>query len=273
MLEIKSVEKGAELISVKLNGIEKLHDGETFWNRHSPILFPIVGKLKDNKTIIAGKVYEIGQHGFARDLNFEKIGDNSYVLKSNEETLKKFPFKFELYVSYEVKSNKLSTRYKVVNKDEKQMIFGLGGHPAFVCDYSSGKYRIEFEEIEDELKIFQLEDGLVSDKETMVKKYFKENRIFLDKHTFEKDAIIMKNLKSNKVYLKTEQKKILCFDFTGFKYLAIWSKENAPFICIEPWFNTADTVSSEGYFEEKENILKIDSNEEFECKYTVEFFE
>ncbi|MCI8277267.1 MAG: hypothetical protein HFJ46_05020 [Clostridia bacterium] len=95
----------------------------------------------------------------------------------------------------------------------------------------------------------------------------------MDKHTFEKDAIIMKNLKSNKVYLKTEQKKILCFDFTGFKYLAIWSKENAPFICIEPWFNTADNVSSEGYFEEKENILKIDSNEEFEGEYTVEFFE
>lgn len=273
MLEIKSIKKGAELISVKLNNIEKLHDGESFWNRHSPILFPIVGKLKNNKTIINGNEYEMGQHGFARDCEFEEISENSYLLKSNEETLKKFPFKFELYVSYEVKENKIITKYKVINKDEKQMIFGLGGHPAFVCHYSTGKYRIDFEEIEDEIKILQLEDGLISDKEVSLKKYFKENRIFLDKHTFEKDAIIMENLKSKKVYLRTEQKKVLSFDFTGFKYLAIWSKPDAPFVCIEPWFNTADSVNSTGKFEEKENILKLEPNQEFNAEYAVEFFE
>ena len=100
MVEIQSVSKGAELISVKFDGIEKLHDGKSFWNRHSPILFPIVGKLKNGKTIINGKTYEMGQHGFARDMNFEKLAENSYVLKSNEETKSKFPFDFELYVSY-----------------------------------------------------------------------------------------------------------------------------------------------------------------------------
>lgn len=273
MLEIKTVRKGAELVSVKANGIEKMHDGESFWNRHSPILFPIVGKLKDNKTIINGNVYEMGQHGFGRDFEFEEISENSYVLKSNEETLKKFPFKFELYVSYEIIENKIITKYKVVNIDEKQMIFGLGGHPAFVCHYTTGKYRIDFEEIEDEIKIMQLKDGLVSNENVSLKKYFKENRIFLDKHTFEKDAIIMKNLKSKKVFLRTEQKKVLSFDFTGFKYLAIWSKPDAPFVCIEPWFNTADNVDSTGNFEEKENILKLEPNQEFNAEYIVEFFE
>ena len=272
MLEIKTINKGAELVSVKLNDIEKLHDGESFWNRHSPILFPIVGKLKDNKTIINGNVYEMGQHGFARDCEFEEISENSYVLKSSDETLKKFPFKFELYVSYEVNGNKLTTKYKVINKDEKEMIFGLGGHPAFACHYSTGKYRIDFEEIEDDIEIVQLENGLISNKKIPLKKYFKENRIFLDKNTFENDAIIMKNLKSKKVFLRTEQKKVLSFDFTGFKYLAIWSKPDAPFVCIEPWFNTADNIDSKGNFEEKENILRLNPNEEFNAEYIVEFF-
>ena len=109
MLEIKTVKKGAELVSVIFNGFEKLHDGKNYWNRHSPVLFPIVGKLKDGKTQINGKIYEMGQHGFARDMEFEEIEENSYVLKSNEKTLEKFPFRFELYVSYEVKKDELIT--------------------------------------------------------------------------------------------------------------------------------------------------------------------
>lgn len=273
MLEIKTVKKGAELVSVKLDGFEKMHDGENFWNRHSPILFPIVGKLKNGKTIIENNIYEMNQHGFARDMDFEEVDKNSYVLKSNQDTLKKFPFEFELYVSYEVIENKLKTKYKVVNKTDKLMIFGLGGHPAFACEYSSGKYRIEFEKIEDEIEIYQLEDGLLKNKPEKINKFIKENRIFLDNKTFEKDAIIMKNIKSEKVFLKTEtNKKVLTFYFKDFPYLAIWSKPNAPFVCIEPWFNTADKVSSNGIFEEKEDLIEIKPKQSFEAEYSVEFF-
>lgn len=272
MLDIKTTKKGAELISVCLNGIEKMHDGKSYWNRHSPVLFPIVGKLKDGKTKINGDTYEMGQHGFARDMSFEEIGENSYVLKSNKQTLEKFPFEFELYVSYEVNENKLITKYRVINKDNKLMLFGLGGHPAFACEYSSGKYRIEFEHIEDEIEIYQLEDGLLKDVPEKTNKFIKENRIFLDNKVFEKDAIIMKNLKSQKVYLKTETKKVLTFDFKDFPYLAIWSKPDAPFVCIEPWFNTADKVSSNGIFEEKENLIELKENQEFKAEYSVEFF-
>ena len=152
------------------------------------------------------------------------------------------------------------------------MIFGLGGHPAFVCDYSSGKYRIEFEKEENDIEILELENGLISNKNIQTSKYIKENRIFLDKHTFENDAIIMKNLKSTKVFLKTETKKVLTFDFSGFPYLAIWSKPEANFICIEPWFNTADKVDSNGIFEEKEDLIELKPNKVFEAKYSVEFF-
>lgn len=272
MIEIKTVNKGAELVSAKFDGIEKIHDGESFWNRHSPILFPIVGKLKDGKTLINGKTYEMGQHGFARDMEFEKIGENSYVLKSNEETRKKFPFEFELYVSYEVNKNTLTTKYKVVNTDNKNIIFGLGGHPAFACEYSSGKYRLEFEEVEENIEFYQLEDGLVKEKPENPKKFLRENRIFLDEKTFEKDAIIMTNLKSDDIYLKTETKTILSFNFKNFPYLAIWSKPGAPFICIEPWFNTADKVNSNGVFEEKENLINLKPNEKFEAEYSVKFF-
>lgn len=272
MIEIKTIKKGAELVSIKVDGLEKMHDGESFWNRHAPVLFPIVGKLKNGKTIINGKEYEMGQHGFARDMEFEHIEENSYVLKSNKETLEKFPFNFEFYISYEVKENKVITKYKVVNKDNKQMIFGLGGHPAFNCEYSSGKYRLEFEDIEDEIEVYQLEDGLVKDNAEKTSKFIKENRIFLDKNTFKNDAIILKNIKSRKVYLKTETKTILAFEFKDFPYLGIWSKPESPFVCIEPWFNTADKANSNGIFEEKEDLIELQPNQEFSAEYSVKFF-
>lgn len=272
MLEIKTVKKGAELVSVKANGIEKMHDGESFWNRHSPVLFPIVGKLKDGKAIIENSEYEMGQHGFARDMEFEQIDENSYVLKANEDTYKKYPYNFELYISYEVSKNKVTTKYKVVNKDERTMYFGLGGHPAYACEYSSGKYRLEFEDIEDKLEIYQLDDGLLKKTPEKLSKYFRENRIFLDEKTFEKDALIIKHINSSKIYLKTETKTILAFDFKGFPYLGVWSKPGAPFVCIEPWFNHTDDVDASGNFVDKEDILKLEPNEEFKAEYSVEFF-
>ena len=273
MLKIKTVKKGAELVSVKANDIEKMHDGESFWNRHSPVLFPIVGKLKNGKTIIEGKEYEMGQHGFARDMEFEEIGDNSYVLKSNEETKAKYPYDFELYISHEVKKNKVITKYKVVNKDSKTIYFGLGGHPAYACEYTSGKYRLEFEDIEDRLEIYQLEDGLLKKNPEKLSKFFRENRIFLDEKTFEKDALIIKNINSSKIYLKTETKTILAFEFKGFPYLGVWSKPGAPFVCIEPWQNHTDDIDASGNFVDKESILKLEPNEEFDAEYSVEFFE
>ena len=272
MLEIKTTTLGAELTSIKLDGIEKLHQGQTHWKRHAPILFPIVGQIKDGKTIINNSTYEMGQHGFARDMQFEKINTNEYVLKSSEETLKKYPFEFELYVKYIVKENELTIQYEVINKDNKQMLFGIGGHPAFVCDYSSGDYEIIFEKEENDIEFIKLENGLISDK--LAHNILKENKINLSPNIFENDAIIMTNLNSHKVTLfnKKENKKILDFDFTGFPYLALWSKIGAPFVCIEPWYNTADKISSNGQFKDKENILKLEQNEKFSCKYKIKFY-
>lgn len=273
MLEIKTKKSGAELTSIKLNGIEKLHQGQSHWKRHAPILFPIVGQLKNRKTIINNNEYEMSQHGFARDMEFEEIEQNKFLLKSSEETLKKFPFKFELYVEYTINKNELTTTYTVINKDNKTMYFGLGGHPAFICEYSTGDYQIQFNEKEDTIEFMQLENGLISNEKTP--NILKNNSIDLLPDTFENDALIMKNLKSNKVTLfnKKENQKILEFDFTGFPYLAFWSKKGAPFVCIEPWHNTTDKIDSNGKFEDKENILKLEPGQEFKCSYKIKFEE
>ena len=272
MLEIKVNKLGAELTSIKLNGIEKLHQGESHWKRHAPILFPIVGQIKNGKTTISGKTYEMGQHGFARDMEFEEVEENTYLLKYSKDTLEKYPFKFELYVKYTIENNELTTTYKVINKDLTTMYFGLGGHPAFICDYSSGDFQIQFNKKEKDIQFIQLENGLISNEKAP--NLLKENAIDLLPNIFENDAIIMKNIKSNIVtlYNKFKQEKILEFDFTGFPYLAFWSKIGAPFVCIEPWFNTTDKVDSNGKFEDKENILKLEPEEKFECKYKVKFY-
>ena len=281
MLEIECSKHGAELVSVKLNGVERLHQGNNvldetgkpYWGRHAPILFPIVGKLKNNQTKIDGKIYEMSQHGFARDMDFEELEKNrKYVLKSNEETLKKFPFNFELYVDYKVNDNELATSYTVINKDEKEMIYGIGGHPAFVCNYSSENYELEFEKQEDKMEFYKLQDGLI--KEEPINSILENNKIKLTKNIFDEDAIIMKNINSSKVILKNTKtdKKELEFDFEGFPYLAIWSKKGAPFVCIEPWQNHTDSINSDGEFCNKEDILKLKSKETFNCSYKVKLY-
>lgn len=279
---------GGELISFKLDGEERIHQGENckdengrvYWKRHSPILFPIVGKLKMNRTIIGGRVYEMYQHGFARDMDFEPITklDNfhSYVLKSNKNTNSKYPYDFELYTTYRLDENKLTTIYRVINTSLVNMPFGIGGHPAFKIDLDElqkGNYYLEFEENEDKIHFLYLVDGLIGID--YAKNIIKDKKIIeLDSKTFNNDAIIMKGLTSHKISLKNKAsgKTLLTMDFTDFPYLALWSKPNAPFLCIEPWYSTADNVKSTGVFTQKQDIILLKPKETFECKYTVEFF-
>ena len=139
-LIIKTKALGAELISINYKGREYLHDGKKFWNQQSPILFPIVGKLRNGKTKINNKEFEIKRHGFANSMNFEEIGLNSYRLISNEKTLEHFPFNFELYFYYITEKNKLFFNYNVINKTPNEtMLFGIGAHPGFKCDYYKEK--------------------------------------------------------------------------------------------------------------------------------------
>ena len=279
---------GAELTSFKLDGVEKLHQGQDcidengriYWKRHFPVLFPIVGKLKQNKTIINGRTYEMNQHGFARDMDFEPITklDNfhSYVLKSNASTLVNYPFEFALYVTYRTDGNKLTTIYKIVNEGDNNMPFGIGGHPAFKIDrddLKNGEYYLEFEQDEEKIHFLYLVDGLIGTeyaKNVMLDK----RKLPINPHSFDNDALIMKGLTSHGISLKKKSgdKTLLTMDFDGFPYLAVWSKPGAPFICIEPWYSTADTVKSSGVFTQKTDLITLAPKKEFECRYIVEFF-
>lgn len=277
MLKIKVNNLGAELTSIEFNGKEKLHNGKTFWDRQAPILFPTVGRLRDNKTIIEEKEYEIPQHGFAKDMNFETIEKNDikeiYELKSNKETLKKYPFEFILNVEYEILEDTLKTKIKVVNTDEKKMVFGLGGHPGFKLDMPQEEYYFELETEEPKVEFMEVDGNYISNKPA--KNILKENKIIeITKESFLNDAIMMKKLKSNKITLKQkkDKKTILEFNFKDFPILAIWSLPNAPYICLEPWFNYADRVKETGYFKDKEGIITLNPKEEFNCEFSVKFF-
>lgn len=287
--QILTSKYGAELLSFKLNGEEKIHQGERivdengkiYYKRSWPILFPTVGKCKKNQTIMNSKNYEMQIDGFARDMEFEPITklDNfhSYVLRSNERILEKYPYKFSLYVTYRLDENKLTTIYKVINEGDMDMPFGIGGHPTFKIDLNALKnenYYLEFAEDENKIHFLYLVDGLIG---TEYAKNLIENkrRITLNANSFDNDAIIMKSLTSNKISLcrKDTHKKVLTLDYTGFPYLAVWSKPNAPFICIEPWKTTPDTVKGTGVFRQKGDIIILPPKQEYECKYTVEFYE
>lgn len=276
-LSIKVSNIGAELTSINFNGAEMLHDGKKFWYRQAPILFPTVGRLRDNKTIINDKEYEIPQHGFAKDMEFELIEDlenaKVYMIKSNENTLKMYPFEFELYVAYIIQKDVLTVKYKVINKSKTQMLFGIGGHPGFSLKLPQEEYYFELNRKETNPKFMEVEGNYISNNPA--KNILKDNKIIeIEKDSFINDAIMMKNLKSTKITLKQKKdnKKILEFNFEDFPILAIWSMPNAPFICLEPWFNYADTVEETGYFKDKEGVIKLEQEKEFDCKFSVKFF-
>lgn len=284
MLKIQTKKLGAELTSIQCDGKEMLFQGKEilddtgnpYWKRQAPVLFPIVGQLKDSKTQIEGNLYEMKQHGFARDMEFEEISKaenkHHYVLKYNEDTLKRYPYKFELHIIYEIVENTLIVKYEVKNIDDKTIYFGLGGHPAFNCDYSNEEYEIVFPQ-EENIEILKLKNGLVDIKKAQ--NILVDKRIYLKEDTFDNDAVIMKNIKSNTIILQNKKtnKKILEFDFTEFPYLALWSKRGAPFVCIEPWQNTADRIDSTQVYKDKENIIKLEKNNMFECKYSIKFYD
>ena len=278
---------GAELVSFKLNGEERVHQGEetvdingkVFWKRRFPVLFPNVGKCKQNKTIMNSTTYEMAHNGFAQDMEFEPITKldhfHSYVLKSNDRILEKYPYKFALYVTYRLDENRLTTIYKVINEGIADMHFGIGSSPAFkinVEELKKGNYYLEFEEDEEKIHFMYLIDGLVGTD--YAKNIMEDKRtINLSANMFNNDAIIMKGIKSKRVTLKRKDgRKVLAVNFVGFPYLALWSKPNAPFICISPWMTTPDAVKGTGVFRQKGDIIILPQNKEFECKYTVEFY-
>ncbi|MFQ6848489.1 MAG: aldose 1-epimerase family protein, partial [Clostridium perfringens] len=241
---------------------------------------PIVGKVFNGKYTVDGITYELPQHGLARVRDFEMIEQTknsiSFELKYSEDTLKVYPFKFSLIIKYTLNDINLSIDYIVKNLDTKEMYFSIGAHPAFMCPIENDKfddYYFEFNEKENASIMQLVGPGYFSKEE---KPYLNdENIINLSTDLFKNDALVFKNLKSNKISLKSKNhKKYLEFDFGEFPYLGLWTKDTgAPFVCIEPWFGHADFDGFNGEFKDKAAIQSLMPNKEFHCNYNISFFE
>jgi galactose mutarotase-like enzyme len=264
---------GAELCSLKNNeNKEYIWEGNVnFWGKHSPILFPIVGTLKSNSYQYNVNEYHLSRHGFARDMEFELVEkrENSAIfsIQSSEETLKAYPFAFELQLIYTLDENSLRIEYKVINKGKSQMPFSIGAHPAFALPGNFENYSMKFEK-EEPLEYYLLENDLISNKTKKLE--VQNNRIPLTYQLFENDALIFKTLESNSLTILENENPVLRVNFKDFPSLGIWTKMNAPFLCIEPWFGYSDTNENAGNLFEKEGIQILNGNKIFHSEFSIE---
>ncbi|SHL22678.1 aldose 1-epimerase family protein [Flavobacterium chilense] len=263
---------GAELFSLKNNqNKEYIWEGNPkFWAKHSPVLFPIVGTLKNNSYTIDGKEYQLSRHGFARDMEFQLIDrtENSAIfsLNSTPETLKKYPFDFELQLIYTLEEASLNIEYKVINKDNSKMPFSIGAHPAIALPDNFENYAFQFEK-EEILKYYLLENDLISNQTKILET--KNNLVPLHYQLFENDALIFKTLKSNSLTILENSIPYVKVDFEDFPSLGIWTKDQAPFVCIEPWLGYSDTSENSGNLFKKEGILVLDPKQIFHSKFSI----
>jgi galactose mutarotase-like enzyme len=264
--------KGAELVEFKKENINYIWTiDEQFWNKTSPVLFPIVGRLKDDSYSINGEEFKMSRHGFARDYEFKVIEKTDkfvvFSLNENEETFQKFPFKFELQLKYELVGNKLTLTYIVVNNSKTIMPFNIGAHPAFSILGNFENFSLLFNN-DEKLTSHLLNDDLFSGETFEVET--KEKKINLSFDLFAKDALVFKSLNSTEIQILNQNKPYLKINFEGFPYLGIWTKQNAPFLCIEPWQGYADLENATGNIFEKEAIQVLKLNDKFTSSFSIE---
>lgn len=282
-LIIESKSLGAELTRIysKKNNKEILWNGDSkYWGRHSPVLFPIVGRLKDNNTIIDDITYNMSQHGFARDMDFEIIeSDNesiTYKLRSNDETKKMYPYSFELLIKYTLLESSICIKWQVKNIDTTDMYFSIGAHPAFNIPMN------ENETVEDYHLVFSSNKCIENIKLNgpyydVFEPVESLNNIKLSAELFKNDALIYTNIDAISVQDK-EHSDILKVEFNNFPLVGIWSpyykdtKTIAPFLCIEPWYGLADSVNTNYEYRNKKYINKINAGEVFDAEYKIIVF-
>jgi len=264
--------KGAELSSLEKNGENYIWDiDNAFWDKTSPILFPVIGALKNEEFEFEGKKYQLPRHGFAREKEFKVVSksDNSVVfsLKSDEETLDIYPFEFELQISYSIENSELFIGYKIINAGKENMYYSIGAHPAFRIEGSFGDYSLKFDS-DQTLISHQLENNLFHGKTVEIP--LQNSVLPLSYDLFDNDAIVLKNNSTKTLELQYKSISKLKVKFNDFPYLGIWTKRNAPFICIEPWLGIADNEGTSGRIEEKEGIQILESGAQNSFEWSVE---
>lgn len=278
-ITIQVASHGAELKSLKDNatGTEYMWCAdEKYWKRTSPVLFPLVGNYKNGQTTYQGQIYQMSQHGFARDMEFTLVSQNEdsifFALQENEETLKKYPFAFYLELGYRIFGRSVEVIWKVKNPAEETMYFSIGGHPAFNCPLQEGEeqsaYSLSFD-VKD--KIVSSLVGANGITDTKLEYPLQDGVLALSQELFVNDALVIENQQIHQVSLVNpagENYLTVAFDAPLF---GIWSPpgKNAPFVCIEPWYGRTDKESYTGGLEDREWGNKLQAGEEFEASYTV----
>lgn len=268
---------GAEIISVisKEDGKEHIWNANPgAWKRHAPVLFPLVGKYKDDKSKYNDKEYSMTQHGFARDMEFELLSKSensiSMNLLANDETFKKYPFDFELICTYVLKDNSIFVGWNVVNKGNETMYFSIGGHPAFIGSNDTLKdASIVFNDVKDEITYRLLNDKGLIVRNDFIMNLTADGSVKLSEDFFDRDAYVFENSQSKSISLVEDGKKIVTVNFDA-PVFGIWSaaKKNVPFVCIEPWYGRTDGEDFDGDITSREwgNVLNAGStfNERYE---------
>jgi galactose mutarotase-like enzyme len=231
---------------------------DTLWNRYAPILFPIVGRLVNDKYTLEDEVYTMRQHGFARDQVFEVLEYNetsvTFCLKANEDTRAQYPFEFELRVTYVLIGSMLNISHEVINRDAKDLLFSIGGHPGFHIEGNLSDYVLDFG---GEFTVQQhLITGNYYSGET---KDLHLNRTFnLSESLFESDAIVIKAPPFQSIgFGKKNGPRLLTLHCASWTAMGLWTKPGASFFCIEPWWGWADAINSLGTLKEKDGIMTL----------------
>jgi len=274
IISVEISDHGAELKSAVKNGREYMWCGDgAYWARTSPVLFPIVGSLKDKKYRVGDKEYGMNQHGFARDRDFELVESNecsaTYILKSDEDTLLIYPFEFTLTIKYTIIGSTIRVNWIVKNQGDKTMSFAIGAHPGF--NLKKGENYFKFDNtgkisynLIDETGLYDASRvGYIETDEGYVK---------IEHEMFDNDALIIENRQAKEVSLCDGEKKPYVTVKFSSPLFGIWTppKKNAPFMCIEPWYGRCDRNDFCGEISERDYNISIKSGEEFNAQYEIE---
>lgn len=278
LLTISIATHGAELCSIiDRSGREYLWQADPrYWKRHSPILFPIVGSVRDGHFTIDGRQYSMSQHGFARDSDFTPLGSTGdeawYELTSSDTTLAAYPYKFRLQVGYRLTGETVTVIWRVTNTDDRNIYFQIGAHPAFYYpDYGSdGERGYLWFDREDSFTYLRIGDGACASL-TPHSQPLDGHLLRLDTHTFDIDTFIIEGSQLTSVaLLDRERRPHLTMQFDS-PLLGIWSppRKDAPFVCIEPWYGRCDREGFEGEFRDRDHVNRLAAGQTFEASYKI----
>ncbi len=276
-LKVGVKEFGGELTSIisKESGYEFLWQGNPdIWSGQSPVLFPVIGRLIDDGYTLDGKAYQMPKHGFARKLPWRLLSESdcemSFILSENEETLPVYPYRFDLIITFSLEDKKLTVKHEVINKNDAEMYFSLGAHPAFSCEIGDVLVFDENETLE-RIKI-DLERSLRIAGTTPL--LDNEKEITVTKDVFKEDALIFEGAVSDNITLRSKSTgRSVKFNLGKAPYLGIWAKPGAPYVCIEPWYGVNDSTERKADFSEKDGIQRLASKEKFTFTWSAEFSE